>query len=433
MNYTAADFHRYHSGSMNEAERHALEKAALEDPFLADALDGYVHTQTAEKDINQLKERLLKKDENKKIIAFGSQRKIWWRVAAILVVGLGITYLALQINGSKTQIPLAKNEKDPGAGKTKENSLPQKTTDTVVANESYNVTATAPAGSKSAEVKDESGINEVEELLKPIKESQRRDAAVDETVLKDKTPLKLEKSSPVFDDSNDSNRIAMNDGIPDKKNQYKSYNWEVRTDSNLTYSFNGKVVDNNGNPVAYATIIERNRNKGFATDDSGRFSITGMDSTIPVTFAAVGYDKLDRQLTPNVDQTIVLPENKRALSEVVVTGVGTKKERTGKKSFAKSLEGRAPGLMVTPQPVTGTDNYNYYLRDSIKRPTFANGNVYKGAVTLSFKIKKNGEPYKITVEKSLCKTCDEEAIRLLRTGPKWKYVDNKRVTQVIIF
>ena len=38
--YTAADFERYHSGKMSAGEMHALEKAAMEDPFLADALEG---------------------------------------------------------------------------------------------------------------------------------------------------------------------------------------------------------------------------------------------------------------------------------------------------------------------------------------------------------------------------------------------------------
>jgi len=32
---------------------HALEKAALDDPFLADALEGYLYTTTASDDITQ--------------------------------------------------------------------------------------------------------------------------------------------------------------------------------------------------------------------------------------------------------------------------------------------------------------------------------------------------------------------------------------------
>ena len=35
--FTAGDIERYHSGKMSPEERHALEKAALDDPFLAGA------------------------------------------------------------------------------------------------------------------------------------------------------------------------------------------------------------------------------------------------------------------------------------------------------------------------------------------------------------------------------------------------------------
>jgi len=41
--YNAIDFARYHSGTMRPDEMYALEQAALEDSFLADALDGYVY------------------------------------------------------------------------------------------------------------------------------------------------------------------------------------------------------------------------------------------------------------------------------------------------------------------------------------------------------------------------------------------------------
>ena len=56
--YTAIDFQRYYSGLMPESEMHELERSALEDPFLADALDGYVHASSAEKDIIGLKEKI---------------------------------------------------------------------------------------------------------------------------------------------------------------------------------------------------------------------------------------------------------------------------------------------------------------------------------------------------------------------------------------
>ena len=70
--YTPADFERYHAGTMPVNEMHELEKAALEDPFLADALEGYAYTTSIENDIADLKERLNKKRKKRKVFSISS-------------------------------------------------------------------------------------------------------------------------------------------------------------------------------------------------------------------------------------------------------------------------------------------------------------------------------------------------------------------------
>jgi hypothetical protein len=44
INYSAEDLQRYHRGEMSASEMHQLEKAALSDPFLSDAMDGFYQT-----------------------------------------------------------------------------------------------------------------------------------------------------------------------------------------------------------------------------------------------------------------------------------------------------------------------------------------------------------------------------------------------------
>ena len=65
--YTAADIDRYHKGLLSPKERHDLEKAALDDPFLADALEGYatagVHTA---EDLAELQQRLQNRVSNQR-------------------------------------------------------------------------------------------------------------------------------------------------------------------------------------------------------------------------------------------------------------------------------------------------------------------------------------------------------------------------------
>jgi hypothetical protein len=53
VEYTLTDIERYLQGNMTAAEMHAMEKAALKDPFLADAMEGF-----EEVDFTQAKQQL---------------------------------------------------------------------------------------------------------------------------------------------------------------------------------------------------------------------------------------------------------------------------------------------------------------------------------------------------------------------------------------
>jgi TonB family protein len=78
-------------------------------------------------------------------------------------------------------------------------------------------------------------------------------------------------------------------------------------------------------------------------------------------------------------------------------------------------------VLDEPEPVDGWSNYDLYLVNNLKVPeTFKTKQGSGGEVELSFEVDKNGEPVNITVKKSLCESCDKEAIRLLKEGPKWK-------------
>ena len=75
-NFTAADIEKYHKGLLSSKERHDLEKAALDDPFLADALEGYVVAGgNASADIAELQQRLAAKVEGAKVIPMNAAPK----------------------------------------------------------------------------------------------------------------------------------------------------------------------------------------------------------------------------------------------------------------------------------------------------------------------------------------------------------------------
>ena len=100
-NYTAADIEKYHRGLLSPGEMNELEKAALDDPFLADALDGYGATAVnISSDISELEKKLEERVSDKKVVSIapsGSSFK-WWKAAAAVVILGGLGYFIFQVS-----------------------------------------------------------------------------------------------------------------------------------------------------------------------------------------------------------------------------------------------------------------------------------------------------------------------------------------------
>jgi len=72
------------------------------------------------------------------------------------------------------------------------------------------------------------------------------------------------------------------------------------------------------------------------------------------------------------------------------------------------------------EPVIGFDAYKQYIKDNLNYPADAIENGIEGFVELAFIVNKDSIPSKIEIIKSLSRSCDKEAKRLLKDGPKWK-------------
>ena len=102
--FNISDIERYHAGLLSAAEMHALEKAAMEDPFLADALEGYVHTPNPSADLQALRERLEQKTRRSRPVPFLLRNRNWMRAAAILLVVGGTGWITLRLLSSGNDI-----------------------------------------------------------------------------------------------------------------------------------------------------------------------------------------------------------------------------------------------------------------------------------------------------------------------------------------
>ena len=86
-NYSAADIEKYWKGQLNNSEMHALEKAAMDDSFLAEALEGYKNSLAPVYEINILKDKLAERiSTSPKIVSINTKKYYWLKVAAAIVV-----------------------------------------------------------------------------------------------------------------------------------------------------------------------------------------------------------------------------------------------------------------------------------------------------------------------------------------------------------
>ncbi|SFW41487.1 TonB-linked outer membrane protein, SusC/RagA family [Sinomicrobium oceani] len=88
----------------------------------------------------------------------------------------------------------------------------------------------------------------------------------------------------------------------------------------------GVVTDENGVPLAGASVVEKGTNNGVTTDFDGLFSIIVSDREAILEISYLGYEKLEIPVGDEKNLQLVLQENNTNLEEVVVVGYGTQKK-----------------------------------------------------------------------------------------------------------
>lgn len=102
---------QYLEGSLDKKLMHELERKALEDPFLADALEGYAQISRTDHGLSilqrQLHERIMHQQENKKVFDLSWQRLSIAAAAAVMFIAAGILFW---MNSQVSEQKLAGNQ-----------------------------------------------------------------------------------------------------------------------------------------------------------------------------------------------------------------------------------------------------------------------------------------------------------------------------------
>ncbi|HWA35426.1 MAG TPA: TonB family protein [Cyclobacteriaceae bacterium] len=428
------DIQRYREGTLSGPERNALEKKALTDPFLADALEGAdsIPAEQFSADIASLSGKIRKEND---VTVFTPLR-----IAAGIVLLIGVGALFLLINEPDAKL-LASEEiaKADSAVVAKDS-----TSSALLALEKADKAALDEAVSKQAAKADQ------QLAIAPTSESKAKSEINRDKTLANADATKSEKVTlqPSASESVTSagreaeedtkDRIAevevleedLKEEAPQaKKSIVSGAGAQLKRDDDLARSrasrgedraissgfalqnITGQVTStDDGSPLPGVNVVIKGTNQGTVTDANGNYSMPSQGPGTVLEFSFIGMKTVDAKVSDNLKNDVVMTPDATQLSEVVVTGLG----------LQNTMQDGVPEPVVKlALPKGGLRAYNKYLEKNLRYTAEAIENKVKGKVTIGFTVTTAGDLTDFNVVKGLGHGCDEEVIRLVKEGPTW--------------
>ncbi len=451
--YTSKDIEAYYSGRLSAAQMHAMEKAAQDDAFLAEAMEGFEGMKGTDwnSQIAALHRHFENMGSTAKVIPMRPSGSRWWKIAAaVLVLGCGatITYMFTKKSDTEKHDQIAQNVQTPTTQPTKPDQFTQSTqpgntestqpANTNPANNSVskpNTTTVAinPANSSTPLAQNnETRAKKVEpsELLNtPAQSSATRKE--DQVALADTKTKAEEKDKnnvtpppPLSNMNVTTNAAAGNNNAFAKAKTDDDYSKMKAQQKQAVANraeqpskvFAAQVVGPDNIPLPFSNVTITQENFGTFADVKGNFRLMSSDSVVNVEVRSVGYLPRNYTLRSDAQNRIVLAEDANtAMERAVVVNDGQSSSR-----ILRRAQVFKDSTFVNVEPADGWDNYNTYIANNLDVPTEALKKNLHGEVELSFKVHPNGAITDITVNKTDCADCAELAKRLVEQGPQWK-------------
>ena len=400
----------YIRGLRKGKEAHRLEKESMQDPFLADAMDGYNQVEgNHEQRIEKLRMQVSAHSAKKK-----NTYAITWSIAACLIIGFGISSYFLFLKKSMTDEVFIAEESV--STKLAEPAAPP--TPAIPATPTVPATPQKEIALATTKVKTDST---------PISEITARQADKKDMIAKIQTTSQPQGAPvaavPMMEEVSEETAalqevVATIDTFESESDK-KMKMAKVATILPQNNMIKGRVTDEKGEPLIGASVTYKGTNIGTITNMNGEFSLVKKDDKKRLTAEYIGYDPVEIRVDTSRTMLIAMNENKQTLNEVVVVGYGAKKNKKSTTAGNVVTVKEQAKKEITPQPVIGKRSYQKYLKENLVRPTDDNCKDIKGEVVLSFFVNEEGKPQNITVIHGLCEFADKEAIRLVKEGPKW--------------
>lgn len=192
--------------------------------------------------------------------------------------------------------------------------------------------------------------------------------------------------------------------------------------TSTTRTISGKVTSSEDDEALPGVIVMvKGTQVGTVTDVNGLFEISvPTDTASLLQFSSVGYVREEIQAENQSEVNATLQPDITALNEIVVIGYGTLYKHDVSGSISTVEDVPEAYSYMPPSPEDGAAAYKEYIKNNIRYPASGRPDGIKGVVKLKFKVRPDGSIEDLRVVRSLGKDFDQEAIRLIKEGPRWK-------------
>lgn len=410
---TAEDLKRYEAEEMTAQEMHRVEKILLEQPFYANAAEGFSEIKkdqvSTDKNLTDLKARLgnrINQSDNKPAPVFNISR-IWKPVsiaAALILIFTGTYYVIndkqseadtalMEINKASTDnlsehtanAPVAKED---NTALSKPGTIPQGVEKRKQAYQNSNQAQAVVREAEEAPIVEETVGN----VISNPKEVEKIAAEIPPPVPAASAPIALEKKT-VADRDDDA-------GVESKSRALGGAGRMAGA------AISGTVVDEENEPMKDVTINIKGKADGIKTNEEGKFSLRDARRGDIIVF--------NSRIMPQMEVPFNNLPNKIVYSEHNINLPSKSKVPAGIPS-----DGMFEKVLTDAKPEFGWEAFEVYLNENTKRPPKAVKANILGRVIVNFNVNEKGELSDFTIIKSLGYGCDEEAIRIIKNGPKW--------------
>ena len=411
--YTAADIQRYHSGMMSVEEMYEMEKSALEDLLLSDAIDGFANKKNIDNDLAVIREKINHHNSKKSSTII---RKLYTSlsIAASILVIFSVAYFLMNKTENK-ELQFSANKINPTQNIPpilKESAPTEKMTtagssSTIKENNNNN---NISIESKSQNPDDLSGnfsVKEAQELSSILKSDKKR------------TTSKIIEKSNV---QPNAKALASEYKIPNATTLTTQQDFGTDLESVNVAKADDTKFELDPKKETAANLNASSYNL-ISADSINSYSIVKNDEV-----AAVTVSKAKAAIPASAN---MISNNDLQMQEVVVTGYNN----TRKKSLYASVQKVSTKDLKKTENQSDADKNAFleYVSTHKKSCIDNTGNEIHGTISLKFNINNNGRPEKIKVNQSLNTACDNQAIQLLNDGPNWNNSRNKKAAVQITF